>query len=41
MNSLLVSCFALNNLQEEAILSVYYIQNKVPYKKTEKTPYKL
>ena len=41
MNSLLVSASALNNLWGEAILSTCHLQNRFPYKKTGKTPYKL
>ena len=41
MNSLLVSASTPNNLWGEAILSAYHHQNKIPYKKTGKTPYEL
>ena len=41
MNSMLVSSSTLDNLQGEAILSACHIQNKIPYKKTRKTPYEL
>ena len=41
MNAMLVSSGAPLNLWGEAILSAYHIQNRIPYKKTGKTPYKL
>ena len=41
MNSLLVSASTANNLWGEAILSTYHLQNRIPYKKTGKTPYEL
>ena len=41
MNSLLVSASAPNNLWGEAMLSACHLQNRIPYKKTGKTPYKL
>ena len=41
MNSLLVSASAPNNLWGEAILSACHLQNRIPYKKTGKTPYEL
>ena len=41
MNSLLVSASAPNNLWGESILSACHLQNRIPYKKTGKTPYEL
>ena len=41
MNSLLVSASAPNNLCGEAILYACHLQNRIPYKKTGKTPYEL
>ena len=41
MNAMLVSSEAPLNLWEEAILSTDHIQNRIPYKKTGKTPYEL
>ena len=41
MDSLLVSASTLNNLWGEAILSTCHLQNRIPYKKTSKTPYEL
>ena len=41
MNSLLVSASAHNNLWGEPILSACHLQNRIPYKKTCKTPYEL
>ena len=41
MNSLLVSASGPNNLWGEAILSACHLQNRIPYKKTGKTPYEL
>ena len=41
MNVMLVSSRASLNLWEEAILSACHIQNRIPYKKTSKTPYEL
>ena len=41
MNSLPVSASAPNNLWGEAILSSCHLQNRIPYKKTGKTPYEL
>ena len=41
MNVLLVSSAASLNLWGEAILSTCHIQNRIPYKKTNKTPYEL
>ena len=41
MNSLLVGASAPNNIWGEAILSACYLQNRIPYKKTGKTPYEL
>ena len=41
MNSLLVSASAPNNLWGEAILFICHLQNRIPYKKTGKTPYEL
>ena len=41
MNAMLVSLGAPLNLWGEAILSACYIQNRIPYKKTGKTPYEL
>ena len=41
MNAILVSSRAPLNLWGEAILSVCHIQNRIPYMKTDKTPYEL
>ena len=41
MNSLLVSASTPNNLWGEAMLSACHLQNRIPYKKTGKTPNKL
>ena len=41
MNSLLASVSAPNNLWGEDILSTCHLQNRIPYKKTGKTPYEL
>ena len=41
MNFLLVSASTPNNLWGEAILSTCHLQNRIPYKKTGKTPYEL
>ena len=41
MNVLLISFGTLPNLWGEAILSVHFIQNRVPFKKTGATPYEL
>jgi len=41
MNAMLISSGAPLNLWEEAILSAYHIQNRIPYKKTSITPYEI
>ena len=41
MNALLLSSGLPQNLWEEAILSANYILNRIPHKKTNKSPYKL
>ena len=41
MNVMLVSLGASLNLWGEAILSACHIQNRIPYKKTSRTPYEL
>ena len=41
MNAMLVSSGTPLNLWGEAILSACHIQNRIPYKKTGKTPYEL
>ena len=41
MNTMLVSSEASLNLWGEAILSTCPIQNRIPYKKTSRTPYEL
>ena len=41
MNVMLISSRASLNLWGEAILFAYHIQNRIPYKKISKTPYKL
>lgn len=41
MNSMLISSGAPNNLWGDAILFACHIQNRVPFKKTGKTPYEL
>ena len=38
---MLVSSSAYDNLWGEALLSACHIQNRIPYKKTGKTPYEL
>lgn len=41
MNVMLISSFAPSNLWGEAVLITYFLQNRIPYKKTDKTPYEL
>ena len=41
MNAMLVSSAAPNNLWGEALLSACFLQNRIPHKKTQKTPYEL
>ena len=41
MNALLLSSGLPQNLWGEAILSVNYILNRIPHKKTNKSPYEL
>ena len=41
MNAMVVSSGALLNLWGEVILSACHFQNRIPYKKTGKTPYEL
>ena len=41
MNSLLVSALAVNNLWGEAILSACDLWQRIPYKRTDRTPYEL
>ena len=41
MNALLLSSGLPDNLWGEALLSANYILNKIPHKKTLKTPYEL
>ena len=41
MNAMLVSSRAALNLLGEAIFSTCHIQNRIPFKKTSKTPYEL
>ena len=41
MNAMLISSCLPQNIWGEAILSANYLLNKVPKKKTEKTPYEL
>ena len=41
MNSLPINASALDNLWDKAILSACHLQNRIPYKKTGKTPYEL
>ena len=41
MNAMLVSSGLSSNMWGKAILSACHIQNKIPYKKTSKTPYDL
>ena len=41
MNSLLVSASSPYNLWGEAILFACHVQNRIPYKKTDKIPYEL
>lgn len=38
---MLISSFAPSNLWGEAVLITYFLQNRIPYKKTDKTPYEL
>ena len=41
MNTMLISSAAPNNLWGEAILTACFLQNRVPHKKTRKTPYEI
>ena len=41
MNAMLVSSGAPLNLWGEVILFACHIQNRIPYKRTDKTPYEL
>ena len=41
MNAMLVSSNAPDNLWGEALLTACHLQNRIPYKKTGKTPYEL
>jgi len=41
MNAMLISSNAPDNLWGEALLTVCFLQNRIPHKKTGKTPYKL
>lgn len=41
MNSILVSSNAHDNLWGETILSACHLQNRIPHKRTSKTPYEL
>ena len=41
MNALLISPSSLNNIWGKALLSACHLQNRIPYKKTDKTPYEL
>jgi hypothetical protein len=41
MNAMLVSSDAPNNLWGEALLTACFVQNRIPHKKTGKTPYEL
>ena len=41
MNAMLVSSGASLNLWGEAIISACHSQNRIPYKRTGKTPYEL
>ena len=41
LNSLLVNASTPDNLRGEAILSACHLLNRIPYKKTGKTPYEL
>jgi len=41
MNAMLISSNALDNLWGEALLTACFLQNRIPYKKTGKTPYEL
>ena len=41
MDSLLISASAFDNLWGETILSACHLQNRIPYKKTSRTPYEL
>jgi len=41
MNAMLISSNSLNNLWGEALLTTCFLQNRIPHKKTGKTPYEL
>ena len=41
MNAMLISSSAPNNLWGEALLTACFLQNRIPHKKTGKTPYEL
>lgn len=41
MNSMLISTSAPDNSWGESILSACHLQNKIPHKRTGKTPYKM
>ena len=41
MNAMLISSSLPNNMWDEAILSACHILNRIPHKKTLKTPYEL
>ncbi|OMO89770.1 Integrase, catalytic core [Corchorus capsularis] len=41
MNAMLVSSNAHDNLWGKALLSTCHVQNRIPYKKTSKTPYEI
>jgi len=41
MNDILISSNASDNLWGESLLSVYFLQNRIPHKKSDKTPYEL
>lgn len=41
MNFMLISANALDNLWGATILSAYHLQNRIPHKRTGKTPYEL
>lgn len=41
MNSMSISFNASDNLWGEAILYAYHLQNRIPHKRTGRTPYEL
>ena len=41
MNVMLLGSGLSDNMWEEAVLSACFVHNRVPYRKLDKTPYKL